>query len=223
MTIHIIILLLIIILFTVGIIYLTTYNRYQDYIIRINEVEGKIDDCLRDKFDSILRLNNYIKEKIKTKKVLVDDISKLKDEDISSFDMDRKLTEAMNKVNVVKDNLSNKIIVGANNTIEEAANSFAIKIIELGVILLLYLITRLVLRFISALTDLITNLPILKQINKTGGIIYGFIKGIFIVYAILGIIYLISPIISKNAFDIIDNTIITKEIYNNNILLTLIF
>lgn len=104
MTIHIIILLLIIILFTVGIIYLTTYNRYQDYIIRINEVEGKIDDCLRDKFDSILRLNNYIKEKIKTKKVLVDDISKLKDEDISSFDMDRKLTEAMNKVNVVKDN-----------------------------------------------------------------------------------------------------------------------
>ena len=125
--------------------------------------------------------------------------------------------------NVVKDNLSNKIIVGANNTIEEAANSFAVKIIELGVILLLYLITRLVLRFISALTDLITNLPILKQINKTGGIIYGFLKGIFIIYAILGIIYLISPIISKNAFDIIDNTIIAKEIYNNNILLTLIF
>ena len=125
--------------------------------------------------------------------------------------------------NVVKDNLSNKIIVGANNTIEEAANSFAVKIIELGVILLLYLITRLVLRFISALTDLITNLPILKQINKTGGIIYGFLKGVFIIYAILGIIYLISPIISKNAFDIIDNTIIAKEIYNNNILLTLIF
>lgn len=125
--------------------------------------------------------------------------------------------------NVIKENLSNKIIVGANNTIEEAANSFAVKIIELGVILLLYLVTRLVLRFISALTDLITNLPILKQINKTGGIIYGFLKGIFIIYAILGIIYLISPIISKNAFDIIDSTIITKEIYNNNILLTLIF
>ena len=104
MVIHIIIIFLIILLFTIGIIYLTTYNRYQDYIIKINEVESKIDDNLRDKFDIILKLNNNIKEKIKTKKVLVDDISKLKEKDISSFDMDRKLNEAMNKVNVVKDN-----------------------------------------------------------------------------------------------------------------------
>lgn len=104
MTIHIVILLIIIILFTIGYIYLTTYNKYQDYIIRINEVESKIDDNLRDKFDIILKLNSNIKEKIKTKKELVDDLSNLKDEKISSFDMDRKLIDAMNKVNFVKDN-----------------------------------------------------------------------------------------------------------------------
>lgn len=125
--------------------------------------------------------------------------------------------------NVVKQNLSNKIIAGANSSIEDTANSFAIKVIELSVILLLYIVTRIVLRFISALTDLITNLPILKQINKTGGVIYGFLKGIIIVYVILGILYLISPIISNSISEMIDNTIITKEIYNNNILLTLIF
>ena len=104
MTIHIIIILIIIILFTIGFIYLTTYNKYQDYIIRINEVESKIDDNLRDKFDIILELNNNIKEKIKTKKELVDDLSNLKEEKISSFEMDRKLTDAMNKVNFVKEN-----------------------------------------------------------------------------------------------------------------------
>ena len=104
MTIHIIIILIIIILFTIGYIYLTTYNKYQDYIIRINEVESKIDDNLREKFDVILKLNNNIKEKIKTKKELVDDLSNLKDEKISSFEMDRKLTDAMNKVNFVKEN-----------------------------------------------------------------------------------------------------------------------
>ena len=106
MIIHIIIIVIVILLFTIGIIYLTTYNKYQDYIIRINEVESKIDESLRDKFDIILKLNSNIKEKIKTKKVLVDDISNLKDEDISSFEMDRKLVEAMNKVNFVKDNYS---------------------------------------------------------------------------------------------------------------------
>ena len=41
-------------------------------------------------------------EKIKTKKVLVDDISKLKDKKISSFEIDRKLVEALNKINFVK-------------------------------------------------------------------------------------------------------------------------
>ena len=44
MIIHIIIIILVILLFTAGFIYLTTYNKYQDYIIRINEVESKIDD-----------------------------------------------------------------------------------------------------------------------------------------------------------------------------------
>ena len=43
-----------------------------------------------------------IKKKIKTKKVLVDDISKLKDKKISSFEIDRKLVEALNKINFVK-------------------------------------------------------------------------------------------------------------------------
>ena len=104
MSIHIIIILIVIILFSVGFIYVNTYNKFQDYIIKINEVEGKIDDYLREKFDIILKLNNNIKEKIKTKKELVDDLSNLKEEEISSFDMDRKLVEAMNKVNFVKEN-----------------------------------------------------------------------------------------------------------------------
>ena len=103
MLVHIIIITLIIILFIIGIIYITTYNRFQDYIIRINEVESKIDDSLRDKFDTILKLNNIIKEKIKTSKTLVDDLNELKDENISSFDMDRRLVEALNKVLFVKD------------------------------------------------------------------------------------------------------------------------
>ena len=136
-----------------------------------------------------------------------------------------KLEEKENaeKSNIIKDNLSNKIIAGANNTVEEVADSFTVKLIEIAVILVLYIIARIILKFISALSDLITNLPILKQANKTGGIIYGFLKGVLIIYVLLAIIYLISPIISADIFGIIDNTIIAKEIYNNNILLTIVF
>ena len=125
--------------------------------------------------------------------------------------------------NLIKDTLSNKIIAGTNNTVEEVADSFTVKIIEIGVMILLYIITRIVLRFISALTELITNLPILKQINEAGGFVYGLLKGIFIVCVILAVIYLISPVVKPNTFDVINETILTKLIYNNNILLTLIF
>lgn len=98
----IIILIVIVILFAGAIYASIVYNKFQDYIIKINEVESKIDDTLRDKFDNILEMNNIIKETIKTKKSIVDDIEKLKDERISSFELDRKLSSALNKINFIK-------------------------------------------------------------------------------------------------------------------------
>ena len=98
----VIILIIIVVIFLLFIAFNIIYNKFQDYIIRINEVEGKIDEAIREKFDIIIKLNNIIKEKIKTKKVLVDDISKLKDKKISIFEIDRKLVEALNKINFVK-------------------------------------------------------------------------------------------------------------------------
>ena len=74
----IIILIVLVILFSIFILYSIIYNKFQDYIIKINEVEGKIDEVLRSKFDSIIEMNNIIKEGIKTNKVIVDDISKIK-------------------------------------------------------------------------------------------------------------------------------------------------
>lgn len=126
------------------------------------------------------------------------------------------------KSNIIKENLSNKIIAGANNTVEEIADSFTVKLIETAVMLLLYVITRIILKFISALSDLITNLPIIKQANKTGGIAYGLLKGIIIVHVLLAVIYLVSPTINSDVFGQIDQTILTKQIYNNNVLLTIV-
>ena len=127
------------------------------------------------------------------------------------------------KSNVLKNNLSNKIISGANSTMEEVASAFAVKLIELCVILLLYIAARIALVFVTALADLIAKLPILKQINEIGGFIYGLVKRIVIVHVILAVIYLISPTIKSKLFDEIDNTIITKQIHINNILLKAIF
>ena len=61
------------------------------------------------------------------------------------------------------------------------------------------------------------KLPILKQFNKLGGTIFGALKGLLIVYVILAVVYLISPLLKENATKSIDETILTKAMYNNNI------
>lgn len=99
----ILILILLIIIFCLFISYSVIYNKYQDTIIKINEVESKIDDVLRLKFDHIIEMNNIIKEGIKTDKAIVDDISKVKSDEISSFELERKLAKALNKINFVKE------------------------------------------------------------------------------------------------------------------------
>ena len=122
----------------------------------------------------------------------------------------------------IEDSIGLKIIGEATNTIEGIADAFAVKLIEAVTILLIYIIVKIALKFVTALTDLITKLPLLKQVNKAGGTIYGIIKGIVLVYTILAVVYLISPLLSKNVSEDIDKSIVTKTLYNNNIILNLI-
>lgn len=98
----IIFLIIIVIVFSLIFGYSIIYNQFQDSIIKLNEVEGKIDENLRKKYDKLIEMNNTIKEKIKTKKEIVEDIDKLKNKSISSFELDRKLSEALQKVNFVR-------------------------------------------------------------------------------------------------------------------------
>ena len=97
-----IILIIIIICFSLFIFINIIYNKFQDYIIKINEVEGKIDEALRNKYDIILKLNNNIKEKIKTDKEIVDDLEDLKKKNKTSFEIHRILVESFNKIEYVK-------------------------------------------------------------------------------------------------------------------------
>lgn len=84
----IIFILLIIISFT------NSYNKFQNYIIRLNEVDSNIDTTLRKKYDLLLKINRSISPKGKD---LLEDIVKLKDtKKISSFDLDRILEEQFN-------------------------------------------------------------------------------------------------------------------------------
>ena len=110
-----------------------------------------------------------------------------------------------------------------NEIVYETANTLAVKVINVVVFLIIFIIVRAVLQLLTFISDIITSLPIIKQCNEVGGVLYGVIKAL-IIYAILAIVFFVIFITGKsNISDIISSSYITKFFYENNILLKLIF
>lgn len=115
-------------------IYITLYNKLQDYVIRINEVEAIIDNNLRGKYDHINKCVSLIKgnEKINQEidKKMFEEIVKLRTRKISNFDMDRKLIEANNSFITLKEKYQelkeNEEIQSISKKIEELDETLTI-------------------------------------------------------------------------------------------------
>ena len=88
--------------------------------------------------------------------------------------------------------ITNSLIDNAKNgAVSETAKSLTMNIIYGLTIIILFVILRIVLVFITALANWIAKIPILKQINKAGGIVYGLLRGLLITYFVLLVINLI--------------------------------
>ena len=101
------ILLLIIIGGICGIVYIIVYNNLQAYTLKINEAEGLIDELLRKKYDDILMMKDIIIEETDVPEKSFDEVVKLKKQNLSSFDLERKLTEYNNLIIKINDDYDN--------------------------------------------------------------------------------------------------------------------
>lgn len=132
--------------------------------------------------------------------------------------------------------MSNVMVEYINETVEEAGSeakeaiadsaveSVAVIIINVGVWVALFILAKIILFFINALTKLVTKLPVIKQFDKLGGIIYGVLEALVVIYGLLAILSLISPAISDSEIiNAVHNSFIGSFMYNNNLLLKLIF
>lgn len=118
--------------------------------------------------------------------------------------------------NIVEQSVEEKII-------PEVAKELSINIINIGVIIILYFLIKIALHFVTAIANIVAKIPIIKQFNKIGGIIYGLLRGILLIYVILLIISFIGEINPENKLhNQINQSLLTKEMYQNNILNVLI-
>lgn len=88
-------------------IYINLYNKIQEYITKINEVESIIDTNLRNKYDNINKCVSIIKGNDNINKELdkniFEEVVRLRNRKISNFDLDRKLVEATIQFTTLKE------------------------------------------------------------------------------------------------------------------------
>lgn len=137
-----------------------------------------------------------------------------------------------NKTENTEENVPSTIMDNINKEIENATDEVkasvidhtTITIVNIGSGIVIFLAVRVILVLISLFAKILTDLPVIKQVDKLGGLAYGAIEGIFIVYAVLAVISLTSVIWANNAVvTAIAKSSLGEMLYNNNIILNLLF
>ena len=140
---------------------------------------------------------------------------------IDNSQEDEKMPEA------ITDYIGQKVEQATDGAKEAIINSTArdvsITIVKSGTWIMLFIIARILLIFLKFITGLIARLPVIKQFDKLGGIIYGIIEGLVIVYVLLAIISFASPVVDGNLIKEIEKSNVGSVMYNDNLLLKIIF
>ena len=111
-----------------------------------------------------------------------------------------------------------------NEIVYETAGTMAVRIVNIAVILIIFLIVRIALLLLTFISDIITSLPILKQFNEVGGVLYGVVKGLLIIYVLLTIVFFVVYVTGNTTIsEAIANSFITKFFYDHNLLLNILF
>ena len=108
--------------------------------------------------------------------------------------------------------------------VSNTAKDISIKIIDVICFIAIFILVRIALLFVKAITDLITKLPIIKQCDKIGGVVYGILQSFVIVFIALALITFISTMINQyEVLELVNKSYIGSILNNNNILLRIIF
>ena len=135
---------------------------------------------------------------------------------------DSKETENNNQF--IEKYVSKSIKNAKNNMVKSSADVIAEKTVAIIVAIGLFIVVRIALILLKFVINGIANLPLIKQFNEVGGLIYGAISGIFIIYLLLAICFLLMSVNNIEAVtNTIDSSFVTKFLYNNNIILNVIF
>ena len=109
------------------------------------------------------------------------------------------------------------------NVSKYVAEKLSYIVISAIVIIVICIVSRISMIFIRAFLYFITELPIIHSLDKVGGIAYGLLRAYLIVYLVLAILSLLSPLMANTGIiAAINNSRFCEKFYNNNVFLNIL-
>ena len=140
---------------------------------------------------------------------------------VSTIDKDSNEEKTENKENnSIPKIFDNAINSAKKETTQAVSSSITNIVINIISFIAVFIITRIILIFLHIFSEAIGNLPLIKQFNHIGGLLYGLLKSVIIIFIILALVSVL-PLTSLQ--ETIGSTIITRTLYNINPILLLFF
>ena len=140
---------------------------------------------------------------------------------VSTIDKDSNEEKTENKENnSIPKIFDNAINSAKQETTQAVSSSITNVVINIISFIAVFIITRIILIFLHIFSEAVGNLPLIKQFNHIGGLLYGILKSIIIIFIILALVSVL-PLTSLQ--ETIGSTIITRILYNINPILLLFF
>ena len=156
------------------------------------------------------------------KRSIIDTFNSEKENPSTEETKDEKTNNKL--ISEINTNIQNATIETKNRVIEQSADKITKIIINIGVGIAIFLIARIILSIISIFIKGLTKLPIIKQIDKIGGIVYGLVEGLLVIYVVFGIISFATIVWPNNITSKpIEESYIGSTLYNNNVVMNVIF
>lgn len=113
--------------------------------------------------------------------------------------------------------------VADETQIEQTAESVSRFVMKGLSFIAIFLIVRLICYILQMVLNVVFNLPILNTINGTGGIVVGALGVLIRIWILLALLSFVAPLpMFSSVMSYIDQTFITKLLYNNNLLVAVI-
>ena len=140
---------------------------------------------------------------------------------VSTMDKDSNEEKTENKENnSIPKIFDNAINSAKQETTQAVSSSITNVVINIISFIAVFIITRVILIFLHIFSEAIGNLPLIKQFNHIGGLLYGILKSFIIIFIILALVSVL-PLTSLQ--ETIGSTIITRILYNINPILLWFF